>query len=151
VWRGLAELVDRAWPRVPLALLALSALVLAIALIASPKPSDTVQIHDLVHDFGKAAADRRGDDACRLLTPLARAEVTAQIPTEPCDRYVRSFGVGFDASSLGGATIRRVQIVGSRAAIARADLVDGKGDALGLAIGLQRVGGDWRIAGFKRG
>jgi hypothetical protein len=151
VWRGFAELVDRAWPRVPLALLGLSAVILVVALIVSPAPSDRVQIDDVVHHFGQAAADRRGDAACALLGPVARRQVVAPVPTESCTDYVQTFGVGFDAGAVAHATIRQVQIVGSRAAIPRSGLVDAQGDALGLSLGLERDGDGWRIAAFKRG
>lgn len=142
--------VDRLWPWGPIVLVALAVLTGINSIANRPPPSDTDRIADVIHDFGKAVDDRRGEDACALLTPKAQRELVAEVPTVTCPVAVRSFGLGFDPRALGDASIKAITVTGARGIIRRADLTTQGGVAIGLQPTFLKVGGDWRIDGLGR-
>ncbi len=144
--RGSARAVDRAWPALPLAALGVAALVAVVGVVAAPQPSETARIVGTVHDFAAAVQEKRGEDACALLTPAGRQAVTAQVGTLGCAATIRSFGYGIDPGVLRVARVTGGQIAGDRATIPRAQLLAPGGRPVGRTITLERIGGEWRIA-----
>ena len=144
----MTRLIDRAWPLAPLALLALAAAIVVVGLLAAPAESTRDQIADAVHDFAAAVDERRGEDACALLTPAATRATAASIGTLDCATVVRSFGYAVDTGPLRVADVRRVEVRGEKATIAPDELTVPGGKPFGPGIALERVGGAWRVAGF---
>lgn len=139
------RLVDRAWPALPLALVALTALVAVVGVLAAPEPTETERIADVVEDFGAAVQERRGADACALLTPGARAQQAARLGTLDCAATVGSFGTGVNGGQLRLARVISARISGDRATIARDQLRVPNGEPFGSTVELERVAGEWRI------
>ncbi len=137
--------LDRAWPALPLIFLAIAAVVALIGILAAPRPTEAERIADAVHDFAAAVQERRGEDACALLTPAARATAAARTGTLDCAATVRSFGLGLDAGPLRAARVVGVAVMGDRATIARDQLLVPDGKPFGLTITLERIDGAWRI------
>jgi hypothetical protein len=142
--------IDRLWPWGPIVLVVLAVLTGLNSIANRPPPSDTDRIADVIRDFGKAVDDRRGEDACALLTPAAQRELVAEVPTVTCPVAVRSFGLGFDPRALGDASIRAITVQGTTGIIRRADLTTAGGVAIGLEPRFAKVGGDWKIAALGR-
>lgn len=142
--------VDRLWPWGPIVLVALAVLTGLNSIANRPAPSDTDQIADVVHDFGKAVDDKRGEEACALLTPAARRQLVAEVPTVTCPVAVRSFGLGFDPRALGDASIRAITVHGTTGIIRRADLVTANDVSIGLELTFAKTDGHWRISGLSR-
>jgi hypothetical protein len=136
--RRLSELIDRTWPRLPLALVALAALVVVVSLATAPGPGDAEQVGDVVEDFGVAAADRDGEGMCDALTPRLRAAVAARIDRLDCPRFARSFGLGTPGRQLRDAPREPVVLRGDRAAQAL--------PTIGIRLDLERTAAGWRIA-----
>lgn len=143
--------IDKLWPWGPVALVVLAVLVGLNSIANQPPDPDTDQIADVVHDFGKAVGDRRGEDACALLTPEGQRQLVAQVPTVTCPVAVRSFGLGFDPIALGEASIKAITVQGATGVITRADLTNGQGISLGIALTFAKTGEHWRISGIDRG
>lgn len=137
------------WPVLPLLLLALAALVALAGIVAAPGPTDARRIGDTVHDFAAAVQERRGEDACALLTSTAQAATAARTGTLDCAATVRSFGFGLDAASLRAARVVGVTVVGDRAAITGEQLLGPDGKPFGRAIALERSDGRWRVAALS--
>src|SRR5438067_3741844 len=72
--------IDRLWPWGPIALVGLALLIGLNSIAKQPPKSDTDVIADVVHKFGKAVEDKRGEDACALLTPAAQSQLVEQVP-----------------------------------------------------------------------
>ncbi|MDQ3632253.1 MAG: hypothetical protein M3417_13475 [Actinomycetota bacterium] len=138
--------IDRAWPALPLLTLMIAALVAVIGIVAAPRATDADRIADTVEDFAQAAQERRGADACALLTPAAQQATAARTGTLSCAETIRSFGVGFDSGALRVARIVAVSVTGDRATIARDQLLAPDGKPFGRALALERIDGAWRIA-----
>lgn len=141
--------VDRAWPALPLALLALAVLVALVGVVAAPRPSDTERIAEVVEDFGAAVQERRGEDACGLLTPGAQAEQAARLGTLDCAATIRSFGTGVNGAQLRLTRVLSARITGDRAAVPRDQLLVPNGKPFGSTVQLARVDGEWRIVSVK--
>lgn len=109
--------IDGAWPALPLLTLAIAAIVAVLGIVAAPQPTDADRIADTVEDFAQAVQERRGADACALLTPAARQATAARTGTLSCAEFVRSFGFGFNAGTLRVARVVDVDIAGDRATI----------------------------------
>lgn len=142
------SLIDRAWPLAPLGLLGLALLVVVIGMLAAPAESARDRIADTVEDFAAAVDERRGEDACALLTPAAARATADSIGTLDCATVVRSFGYAVDTGPLRVATIREVEVSGAKATIAPDQLIVPGGKPFGPGITLKRVGDQWRVAGF---
>lgn len=134
------------WPVLPLLLLALAVVVALVGIVAAPTPTDAERIGDTVHDFAGALQERRGEDACALLTPVAQQAASARMGTLGCAATVRSFGLGIDGGRLRGAHLVGVEVAGDRATIPREQLRVPDGAPFGGAITLERTDGRWRIA-----
>lgn len=145
---GVRSLSRRAWPLAPLALLALAVVIVVVGLIAAPAESTQDQIADTVEDFAAAVDERRGEDTCALLTPAAARATAASIGTLDCATVVRSFGYAVDTGPLRVAEVRQVEVRGEKATIAPAALIVPGGKPFGPGIALERVGDEWRVAGF---
>ncbi len=144
----MSRLPRRLWPLAPLALLALAAVIVVVGLLAAPAESAQDRIADTVHDFAAAVDERRGEDACALLTPAAARATAASIGTLDCATVVRSFGYAVDTGPLRVADVRRVDVNGDKATIAASELIVPGGKPFGPGIALERVGREWRVAGF---
>jgi len=120
--------------------------VALVGVIAAPRPSEADRIAEAVQGFALAAQERRGEDACGLLTPRARQAVAARTGTLDCATTIRSFGFGIDAAALRAARIAGVRVVGSRATIASEQLLQPDGSPFDRGLALERTGDDWRIA-----
>lgn len=142
--------IDRLWPWGPIALVVLAVLTGLNSIAHQPAKSDTDHIGDLVHDFGKAVDDRRGEDACAMLTPAAQQQLVAQVPTVTCPVAVRSFSLGFDPAALGEASIKAITVRGTAGVIRRTDLTNAAGISLGLGLTFRKTGGRWLISGLHR-
>ncbi len=140
--------IDRAWPALPLLALVLAALVAVIGVLAAPEEREVDRIGEAVHDFARAAQERRGEDACALLTPSARQVIAARLGTLTCAETVRSFGVGLDTRRLALAEVVGAAVVGEQATVATQQLVLPGNEAFGRGVRLERSGGSWRIAAF---
>lgn len=138
--------IDRAWPALPLLALLIAAIVAVIGTAAAPRATDADRIADAVNDFAQAAQERRGADACALLTPAGQQATAARTGTLDCAGTLRSFGPGFDAGRLRVARVVGVEVTGDRATIARDQLLVPDGKPFGRTITLERIDGDWRIA-----
>ncbi len=138
--------IDGAWPALPLLTLAIAAIVAVLGIVAAPQPTDADRIADTVEDFAQAVQERRGADACALLTPAARQATAARTGTLSCAEFVRSFGFGFNAGTLRVARVVDVDIAGDRATIPRDRLLVPGGKPFGRALALERIDGAWRIA-----
>lgn len=138
--------VDRAWPALPLIALGLAVVVALVGILAAPRATDLQRIDDAVGDFAGAVAERRGEDACALLTPAAQQAVAARLGTVDCAGTVRSFGLGFDAGRLRVATVRDATVTGNRASVAREQLVLPDGAPYRGGLTLERAGDRWRLA-----
>lgn len=138
--------IDRAWPALPLLALVLAAIVAVVGTVAAPRPSDADRIAAAVEDFAQAAQERRGADACALLTRAAQQATAARTGTLDCEQTLRSFGPGFNAGALRVARVVAVQVTGDRATIARDQLLAPDGTVFGATITLERIDGGWRIA-----
>jgi len=121
-------------------------MVALVGIVAAPGPTDAQRVEDAVHDFAAALQERRGGDACALLTPAAQQAAAARTGTLDCASTVRSFGLGVDAGPLRAARVVGVSVVGDRATIAREQLLVPDGKPFGAAITLERIDGRWRIA-----
>ena len=141
-----ARPVDRAWPALPLAALGVATLVALVGIVAAPQPSETDRIADTVEDFAAAVQEKRGEDACALLTPKGQQATAARLGTLGCAETIRSFGFGLDPGALRAARVASVQIVGDRATIPRAQLIVPGGKPFGRTIALERIDSEWRIA-----
>lgn len=135
----------RAWPALPLALLALAALVALAGVLAAPAPSPTDRMADAVQDFGAAVQELRGEAACADLTPAARRAVAARTGTLDCATTIRSFGFGIDPGPLREAAITHAQVTGTRATVTGQELL-AHGRPYGRPLTLERLGGRWLIA-----
>lgn len=142
--------IDRVWPWGPIGLVVLAVLIGLNSIAHEPPKSDTDVIADVTHDFGKAVADKRGEDACALLTPEAQRELVAQVPTVTCPVAVRSFGLGFDPVALGDASIKAITVHGLQGYILRKDLTTANDVSIGIGLTFAKVAGHWRIAGIAR-
>jgi hypothetical protein len=142
--------IDKLWPWGPIVLLVLAVLTGLNSISKQPAKSDPDQINDVVHNFGKAVADKRGEDACALLTLAAQKQLVAEVPTVTCPVAVRSFGLGFDPIALGGATLKKINVTGTSATIARPDLVTAHDVSIGLALTFAKTGGHWQISALTR-
>lgn len=140
--------VDRSWPLVPLGLLALALLVAVVGIAAAPAASEQDQITTTVQDFAAAVDERRGEDACALLTPAAARRTAASIGTLSCATVVRSFGYAGDTRALRAAKLRGVEVRGDRATVAPDQLIVPGGRPFGPGISLRRIDGAWRVSGF---
>jgi len=138
--------LDRAWPRLPLLFLALAVVVALIGIVAAPTPTDAERIEDTLHDFAAALQERRGEDACALLTPAVQQAATARTGTLDCPGTARSFGLGIDPARLRVARVAGVQVADDRATIAREQLLVPDGEPFGGVTTLERIDGRWRIA-----
>lgn len=138
--------LDRAWPGLPLLFLALAAVVALVGIIAAPTPTDAERIEGTLHDFAGALQERRGEDACALLTPAAQRTATARTGTLDCPATARSFGLGIDPAPLRTARVTGVQVAGGRATIAREQLLVSDGEPFGGVTTLEHIDGRWRIA-----
>jgi len=138
--------LDRAWPGLPLLFLALAVVVALVGIVAAPTPTDAERIEGTLHDFAAALQERRGEDACALLTPAVQQATTARTGTLGCPATVRSFGLGIDPAPLRVARVAGVQVMGDRATIGRDQLLVPDGEPFGGATTLERIDGRWRIA-----
>jgi hypothetical protein len=127
---------------------ALTLLAAAVGLLAAPEPSPTARIATTIKDFAAAVDERRGEDACALLTPAAAAAVARSIGTLDCAQTIRAFGYRLNTAPLRVAAVRRADVVGATARIAPDQLNVPGGRTFGPGVALKRVGGDWRVAGF---
>ncbi len=134
------------WPTLPLGALGLTVVVALAGVVAAPRPSDADRIAETVKDFAAAVQERRGEDACALLTPAGRQAVATRLGTLDCAATIRSFGFGIDAGPLRVARVGEVAVAGDRATIARDQLRGPDGKPYGRTITLERRGGTWRIA-----
>ena len=134
------------WPVLPLLLLAVAVVVAMIGIAAAPRPTDARRIGETVRSFAGALQERRGEDACALLTPTAQQAAAARTGTLSCAATVRSFGLGVDAGPLRAARVVGVTVLGDRATVAREQLLVPDGEPFGAAITLERIDGLWRIA-----
>ena len=139
-------LADRAWPALPLALVVLAALVAVVGVVAAPEPTSKERIGTTVEAFARAVQERRGEDACRRLTPAAREAAAARVGTLGCAETIRSFDIGLDAAALRAARLTAVRVTGERATIPPGGLGAPGGRPLGRTITLERSLGIWRIA-----
>lgn len=128
--------------------MALTLLAVAIGLLAAPAPTPAARIATTVEDFAAAVDERRGEDACALLTPAAALEVARSIGTLDCAQTIRSFGYRLNTAPLRVATVRRADVTGAKATIAPDQLIVPGGRTFGPGIALERIDGDWRVAGF---
>lgn len=147
--RALA-LIDRAWPALPLALLALTALVAGVGVLAAPAPTEPERIAGTVRHFAAAVQERRGADACADLTPAARQAVAARVGTLDCAATIGSFGFGLDAGPLRSARVSGAQITGDRATVTGQQLLAG-GVPYGTPVTFERLRGRWHIASVGSG
>lgn len=145
----LGGVVDRAWPRLAVALLGAAALVALLGLVLAPRESPADRVRDAVSDFAGAVERRQGTQACGLLTPAAQLATAQRTGTLDCARTIQTFGAGIDTAGLADARIAKVTVTGPTATIAASDVLRGDGSPLGLAITLQQVLGHWRIAGVQ--
>jgi hypothetical protein len=142
--------IDKLWPWGPIVLVVLAVLTGINSIAKQPPKSDTDQIADVVRDFGKAADDKRGDEACALLTASGRRALLAEVPTVTCPVLVRSFGLGFDTHALGIANIKGIAVMGTTGTIRRDELLNGQNVPLGIALTLTKEDGRWRISAINR-
>lgn len=142
--------IDRAWPALPLIALALAAVVAVVGVLAAPRETEVQRIDDTVSAFARAAQEKRGEDACALLTPDAQRTVAARLGTLTCAETVRSFGVGFDTARLRVAKVVAATVTGQGAIVARDQLVLADGAPFGGGVVLVRTGERWRINAFPR-
>ena len=142
--------IDRAWPALPLFALALAVVAALIGVLAAPKETDVDRIAGTVQDFARAAQERRGEDACALLTPDGQTTIAARLGTLSCAETVRSFGVGFDAARLRGARVVGASLAGNGAIVSREQLVLPGIVPFGGGVVLVRAGSGWRINAFPR-
>jgi hypothetical protein len=144
----LTALVDRAWPQVAVALLALALVITAVAYATQPGRQDDDQVRAVLTDFVNAAADRDADTACGLLTAAGKQAVTAPVPGTSCEVYARSFG--FDVAGLGGATLRLDRALGDRVVLDGTNMTAPDGTPVQRRMELVRVDGDYRINSLTR-
>ncbi|MBA2348309.1 MAG: hypothetical protein H0V81_08435 [Solirubrobacterales bacterium] len=144
----MTRLIDRAWPLAPLGLLGLALVIVVIGLLAAPAETPQDRIAGTVEDFAAAVDERRGEDACALLTPAAAKATADSIGTLGCATVVRSFGFAVDTGPLRVATILRADVNGTKATIPADQLIVPGGKPFGPGIALERVDGQWRVAGF---
>jgi hypothetical protein len=143
--------IDKLWPWGPIVLVALAVLTGIRSIAEQPPDSDTDQIADVVHDFGKDADNKRGEDACAWLTPEGQRELVAQVPTVTCPVFVRSFGLGFDPRALGQSNITAITVNGDTAVIKRDELLNERAVSLGIALTLRKTPAGWKISAIDRG
>jgi hypothetical protein len=142
--------IDKLWPWGPIVLVALAILTGIRSVAEQPPDSDTDQIADVVHDFGKDADNHRGEDACAWLTASGQRALVAEVPTVTCPVFVRSFGLGFDPRALGEANITAITVKGDTATIRRAELLNERAVSLGIALTLTKTPGGWKISAIRR-
>jgi phage tail tape-measure protein len=138
-------LIDRGWPAAPLLVLALAAVVVVVGIAAAPAPTDRQRVGEALHDVARAVQERRGEDACALLTPHAQQAVAARTGTLDCADTVRTFGLGVDAAALEAAQVTGVSVAGTRATVARGQLLQPDGTPFGKGAVLERAGDGWRL------
>jgi hypothetical protein len=142
--------IDKLWPWGPIVLVALALLTGIRSIADQPPASDTDQIADVVHDFGKDADNQRGDEACAWLTPSGQRTLVAEVPTVTCPVFVRSFGLGFDPRALGIANIKAISVQGDNGVIRREDLLNEQDAPIGVALGFTKTPAGWRISAIQR-
>ncbi len=142
------SLLSRAWPLVPIALVGVALAIVVVGVLTAPAETPRERIAETVEAFAAAVDERRGEDACALLTPAAERATAASIGTVDCATVVRSFGYAVDTGPLRVATILRADVVGEKATIAPDQLIVPGGKPFGPGLALERVGDEWRVAGF---
>jgi hypothetical protein len=148
--KRLPSWIDKLWPWGPIVLVALAVLTGINSIAKQPPKSDTDKIADVVHDFGKATDNKRGEEACALLTASGRRALVAQVPTVTCPVLVRSFSLGFDTRALSIANIKAITVTGTTGTIRRDELLDERDAPLGIALTLTKEDGQWRISAIDR-
>ncbi len=147
----LPKWIDKLWPWGPIVLVALAVLTGIQSIAEQPPESDTDQIADVVHEFGKDADNRRGEEACKWLTAEGQRALVAQVPTVTCPVFVRSFGLGFDPKALGVSNIVAITVNGDTATIKRAELLNERAVSIGIALTLTKTDRGWKISAIDRG
>ena len=106
-----------------------------------------------VRGFYEAILRGDGEDACRRLTPSARALLTVKQPAPPCEDAISkiemSLGAGERRSMTGGLRVDRAMRVTRQASTADVDLATR--DSSGAGIHLRLEEGRWRIHGVDPG
>ncbi len=146
----LPDWIDKLWPWGPIVLVVLAVLTGINSIAKQPPESDTDRIADVVHNFGEAVDNKRGDEACAMLTSDAQQQLVAEVPTVTCPVAVRSFGLGFDPYALGRSNIKAIHVVGTTATIGRTELVNERDVPIGIGLALSKVGGEWQISAIQR-
>lgn len=144
----LTDLVHRAWPWVPLALLAVALIVVLAAFAVQPSVQDDDRVRYTFEDFVDAAGNRDASAACALLTAQGQRALTAAVPGVSCETYARSFG--FDVSGLGGVTLNLPRKLPDTVVLDRTNMVAADGTPVLRSLQLVRVGDDYRIASLTR-